>query len=50
MQDLRNQPAIEFANGSGPPANGSSLANQVITFQENLFNPVTGTYFPLSSP
>jgi Secretion system C-terminal sorting domain len=43
-------PAIEFANGSGPTTNGSSLANQVITFQDNLLNPVTGTYVPLSSP
>src|ERR1700723_218762 len=43
-------PAIEFANGSGPTTNGSSLANQVITFQDNLLNPTTGTYFPLSSP
>jgi type IX secretion system substrate protein len=43
-------PAIEFANGSGPTTNGSSLANQVITFQDNLLNPTTGTYVPLSSP
>lgn len=42
------QPAIEFANGSGPAGNGSSTANQVITFQANMFNPTAGTYTPLS--
>jgi len=43
-------PAIEFANGSGPTTNGSSLANQVITFLDNPLNPTTGTYIPLGSP
>jgi hypothetical protein len=47
---IAQQPAIEFANGSGPITNGSSLANQVITFLDNTLNPVTGTYVPLSSP
>lgn len=42
------QPAIEFANGSGPAGSGSSLANQVVTFQNNALNPVTGTYTPLT--
>jgi hypothetical protein len=42
------QPAIEFANGSGPASNGSSIANQVITFQQNAINPITGTYIPLT--
>jgi hypothetical protein len=42
------QPAIEFASGSGPNSNGSSIANQVITFQQNAINPVTGTYIPLT--
>ncbi|HTR31770.1 MAG TPA: hypothetical protein VMH27_21000, partial [Puia sp.] len=41
------QPAIEFANGSGPAGNGSVITNQVITFQNNALNPVTGTYTPL---
>jgi hypothetical protein len=43
-----SQPAIEFANGSGPTGNGSSTANQVATFQANMFNPTSGTYIPLS--
>jgi hypothetical protein len=42
------QPAIEFASGTGPAGNGSSIANQVVTFQQNALNPVTGTYIPLS--
>jgi hypothetical protein len=45
-----SQPAIEFANGSGPVGNGSSTATQVITFQDNTLNPVTGTYVPLGTP
>lgn len=47
---IAQPPAIEFANGSGPAGNGSSLANQVITFQDNALNPVTGTYTPLGFP
>jgi Secretion system C-terminal sorting domain len=43
-----SQPAIEFVNGSGPTSNGSVLTNQVITFQQNVLNPTTGTYIPLS--
>jgi hypothetical protein len=43
-----SQPAIEFASGSGPTSNGSVLTNQVITFQQNVLNPTTGTYIPLS--
>jgi hypothetical protein len=43
-----SQPAIEFANGSGPAGNGSVLNNQVITFQSNALNPTTGSYAPLS--
>jgi hypothetical protein len=42
------QPAIEFASGTGPAGNGSVITNQVVTFQQNLLNPVTGTYSPLS--
>ncbi len=40
-------PAMEFASGSGPLGNGSVTTNQVITFQNNALNPVTGTYTPL---
>jgi len=47
---IAQPPAIEFANGSGPVGNGSSLANQVITFQDNALNPVTGTYTPMGFP
>src|SRR5580698_1911080 len=47
---MAQPPAIEFANGSGPTTNGSTLANQVVTFLDNLLNPTTGTYIPLSSP
>ena len=42
-----SQPAIEFANGSGSNGGGSLITNQVITFQNNALNPVTGTYVPL---
>jgi Secretion system C-terminal sorting domain len=42
------QPAIEFASGTGPTGNGSVITNQVVTFQQNLLNPVTGTYTTLS--
>lgn len=45
-----SQPAIEFANGSGPASSGSTLASQVITFLDNTLNPTTGTYTPLGSP
>jgi hypothetical protein len=41
------QPAMEFAIGSGPTSNGSVISNQVITFQNNALNPVTGTYTTL---
>jgi hypothetical protein len=47
---IAQPPAIEFANGSGPTTNGSSLANQVITFLDNPLNPTAGTYLPLGSP
>lgn len=43
-----SQPAIEFASGSGPSGNGSVITDQVITFQQNMFNPATGTYSPFS--
>jgi hypothetical protein len=42
------QPAFEFASGTGPAGNGYSIANQVVTFQQNALNPVTGTYIPLA--
>ncbi|HEV3413214.1 MAG TPA: T9SS type A sorting domain-containing protein [Puia sp.] len=41
------QPAIEFASGSGPAGNGYTNANQIVNFQNNALNPVTGTYTPL---
>jgi hypothetical protein len=39
-------PAIEFANGSGPTTSGSTLADQVITFQNNSSNPTAFTFSP----
>lgn len=33
------QSTLEFANGSGPATSGSTIASQVITFQENTANP-----------
>ena len=41
---IQAQPAIEFANGSGPATNGSTTTSQVITFKQNALNPITGTY------
>jgi hypothetical protein len=43
-------PALEFATGSGPLSVGSSVANQVITFQENTLNPTAWSFSPYSSP
>jgi hypothetical protein len=43
------QPAIEFDSASGASGSGSSIANQVITFQDNALNPVTGTYASLGA-
>lgn len=40
------QPALEFVNGSGSSGNGSTVANQVVSVQNNALNPVTGTYTP----
>ena len=34
------QSTLEFANGSGPATSGSTIANQVITFKENVNNPL----------
>jgi hypothetical protein len=42
------QATLEFANGSGPAGNGSSITNQVITFQENTNNPTGNTFVPYS--
>ena len=42
--------ALEFAAGSGPTSFGSTIANQVITFQENTTNPTAWTFSPYSSP
>jgi hypothetical protein len=43
-------PALEFAAGSGPLSVGSSIANQVITFQENILNPTGWSFSPYTSP
>jgi hypothetical protein len=43
-----SQPAIEFVGASGSAGNGSSTANQVVTFQSNMLNPAIGTYSPFS--
>lgn len=40
------QSTLEFANGSGPTTNGSTITNQVITFQNNATNPTTNTFVP----
>ena len=45
---LLAQPALEFASGGGPTTNGSSIANQVVTFQNNTNNPTGNTFTPFS--
>ena len=47
MQDLRNPP-LNLPMAPDLPAMAPRLANQVITFQANMFNPTAGTYTPLS--
>lgn len=44
------QPTLEFANGSGPAGNGASVANQVITFQDNTNNPAGNNFSAYSTP
>lgn len=41
---------LEFASGSGPTSFGSTIASQVITFQENTANPTGWSFSPYSSP
>jgi hypothetical protein len=51
IQSASAQPqALEFAAGSGPLSFGSSIASQVITFQENTLNPTAWSFSPYSSP
>src|ERR1700750_2906250 len=40
---LLAQPALEMASGGGPTTNGSSVANQTVTFQNNTNNPTGNT-------
>jgi hypothetical protein len=44
------QPTLEFANGSGPLGTGASVANQVITFQDNTNNPIGNNFSAYSTP
>jgi hypothetical protein len=44
------QSTLEFANGSGPATSGSTVANQVITFQENVNNPLDNVFTPYTTP
>jgi predicted secreted protein len=44
------QASLEFANGSGPMGNGSSITNQVATFQDNTNNPSGNTFTPFTTP
>ena len=41
---LLAQPALEFASGAGPTTSGSTIANQVVTFQNNTNNPTGNTF------
>lgn len=44
-------PALEFAAGAGNPAgNGPTIANQVITFQNNTNNPAGNTFAAFTTP
>jgi Secretion system C-terminal sorting domain len=47
---VKAQATLEFANGSGPAGNGSSITNQVITFQDNTNNPSGNTFTPFTTP
>lgn len=44
------QSTLEFANGSGPATSGSTIANQVITFQENVNNPLDNVFTAYTTP
>ena len=41
---LLAQPALEFASGAGPAGSGSSIASQVVTWQNNTDNPTGNTF------
>ncbi|RZK42499.1 MAG: hypothetical protein EOO57_00935 [Hymenobacter sp.] len=48
---LAQTPTLEFAAGAGnPTGNGPSIANQVITFQNNTDNPTTSNTFATYTP
>jgi hypothetical protein len=44
------QASLEFASGSGPTGNGTSITNQVATFQDNTNNPSGNTFTPFTTP
>jgi Secretion system C-terminal sorting domain len=44
------QATLEFASGSGPAGNGSSITNQVAIFQDNTNNPSGNTFTPFTTP
>jgi hypothetical protein len=50
FQAASAQPTLELANGSGPTISGSTIANQVITFQENVNNPSDNVFTPYTTP
>jgi hypothetical protein len=41
---LLAQPALEMASGGGPTTNGSTIAAQTVTFQNNTNNPTGNTF------
>lgn len=45
---LLAQPALEMANGGGPTTNGSTIANQTVTFLNNANNPSGNTFASFS--
>ena len=44
IQILSAQPSLEFANGQGPTTNGSSIASQTVTWENNADNPTGNTF------
>ena len=44
VQILSAQPSLEFAGGQGPATSGSSIANQVVTWEANTDNPSGNTF------
>jgi hypothetical protein len=44
------QASLEFASGSGPAGNGSSITSQVATFQNNTNNPFGNIFTPFTTP